>query len=142
MKKLFIAFVAAFALSACGSKSNQNQAAQDAATEECCAEHTHAADATCEEAEACCDKKEVCELEAAYNELKELGDKLTDAQKEEMAKLEKAIEDAKAKAAEVAANAEAKVEEAKEAAADAKAKVEGVKEAAEGVKDALKNLSK
>ena len=52
-------------------------------------------------------------LEKAYNDLKELGDKLTDAQKEEMAKLEKAIEDAKAKAAEVAENAEAKVEEVK-----------------------------
>ena len=60
----------------------------------------------------------------------------------EMAKLEKAIEDAKAKAAEVAENAEAKVEEVKAAAEDAEAKVEAVKEAAEGVKDALKNLSK
>lgn len=144
MKKLFMVCVAALALSACGSKSNQNQATEEAAvaTEECCAEHNHA-EGTCEEGEeACCGNKEVCDLEKAYNELKELGDKLTDAQKEEMAKLEKAIEDAKAKAAEVAENAEAKVEEVKAAAEDAEAKVEAVKEAAEGVKDALKNLSK
>ncbi|MBO5382156.1 MAG: hypothetical protein J6A40_08775 [Bacteroides sp.] len=139
MKKLFMVCVAALALSACGSKTNQNQATEEAAaTTECCEQH--AADATCEEGEACCGNKEVCDLEKAYNDLKALGDKLTDAQKEEMAKLEKAIEDAKAKAAEVAANAEAKVEEVKEAAADAEAKVEAVKEAAEGVKDALKNL--
>ena len=141
MKKLFIMCVAALALSACGSKSNQNQATEEAATitEECCAEHNHA-EGTCEEGEACCGNKEVCDLESAYNELKELGDKLTDAQKEEMAKLEKAIEDAKAKAAEVAADAEEKVEEVKEAAAEAEAKVEAVKGAAQGVKDALKNL--
>ena len=143
MKKLFMVCVAALALSACGSKSNQNQATEEAAvaTEECCAEHNHA-EGTCEEGKACCGNKEVCDLEKAYNDLKELGDKLTDAQKEEMAKLEKAIEDAKAKAAEVAENAEAKVEEVKAAAEDAEAKVEAVKEAAEDVKDALKNLSK
>ena len=37
--------VAALALSACGSKSNQNQTTEEAAvaTEECCAEHNHAA---------------------------------------------------------------------------------------------------
>ena len=126
--------------SSCG-QNDQNQATEEAATitEECCAEHNHA-EGTCEEGEACCGNKEVCDLESAYNELKELGDKLTDAQKEEMAKLEKAIEDAKAKAAEVAANAEEKVEEVKEAAAEAEAKVEAVKDAAQGVKDALKNL--
>ena len=136
--------VAALALSACGSKSNQNQATEEAATvatEECCAEHNHA-EGTCEEGEACCGNKEVCDLEKAYNELKELGDKLTDAQKEEMAKLEKAIEDAKAKAAEVAADAEAKVEEVKAAAEVAEAKVEAVKDASDGVKDAYKNLRK
>ena len=49
MKKLFIMCVAALALSACGSKSNQNQATEEAATitEECCAEHNHA-EGTCE----------------------------------------------------------------------------------------------
>ena len=85
--------VAAFALTACGPKSEKK-------AEEAGSKAVEAVEAAVDAAKEAVKEADVKDLQAAYDELVKLGDKLTDEQKEQLSKLEKMIKDAKEAVAE------------------------------------------
>lgn len=152
MKKIFMAAVAALALTACGGNQAQNtEATEEVSMEEIQGLVEQAKDAVSADPElkALVEKGEDLTQEeklTLIEKLKKIGAKVVTGEQGAAEGATEAVEAVKAAGAEelkeATAPAAEKVEEAKAAAEETKAKVENVKEAAGALKDAVKGLKK
>ncbi|MCF0160875.1 MAG: hypothetical protein HUJ99_08790 [Bacteroidaceae bacterium] len=151
MKKLFIAAVAALALTACGGGQTKDTVeGEEVSMEEIKEMAKEAGDAVQADPElkALMEKEDLTSEEklTLLEKLKKIGVKVLTGEQTATEGASEAVDEVKAAGAEelkeAAAPAIEKVEEAKAAAEETKEKVENVKDAANALNDAVKGLKK